>query len=169
MALLRCKMCGGDMIIDGTKNIGTCEYCGCSMTVPKTDSEETITLFNSGNEYRIAGEFDRALEIFNDIVKDDSKNPEAYWGIVLSKYGIEYVEDPSTLERILTCHRLNNQSVLQDIDYKKALEYSDGIANRIYEREAKKINILQRKILEISQKEKPYDIFICYKESDSEL
>ncbi|MCD8091195.1 MAG: TIR domain-containing protein [Clostridiales bacterium] len=107
------------------------------------------------------------MEIFNDIVREDNKNPEAYWGIVLSKYGIEYVEDPSTLERIPTCHRLNNQSVLQDVDYKKALEYSDGIASRIYEREAKKINILQKKILEISQKEKPYDIFICYKESDS--
>lgn len=37
-----------------------------------------------------------------------------------------------------------------------------------YEGEAKVINEIQKGILEISQKEEPFDVFICYKESDNE-
>ena len=38
---------------------------------------------------------------------------------------------------------------------------------KIYEEEAKVINEIQKGILEISQKEAPFDVFICYKETDS--
>ena len=33
------------------------------------------------------------------------KNAEAYWSIVLCRYGIEYVEDPATHKRIPTVNR----------------------------------------------------------------
>lgn len=165
MAILRCKMCGGDIKISENQSIGTCEYCGCSVTIPKYESEEMLEKFNKGNDYRIEGKFEQAQMIYDDLVMQDSTNPEAYWGRVLVKYGIEYVEDPVTLERKPTCYRIVKESILGDSDYKKVIEYSDGVAKRIYEREARKINEIVKKIITISEKEEPYDVFISYKET----
>ena len=37
---------------------------------------------------------------------------------------------------------------------------------RVYENEARRINDTLRDVLAISQNEKPYDVFICYMETD---
>jgi hypothetical protein len=47
------------------------------------------------------------------------------------------------------------------------LQYADGYQRSIYEEEAKAINEIQKGILAISQKEEPFDVFICYKETDN--
>ena len=46
------------------------------------------------------------------------------------------------------------------------LKDADVVAKRIYQSEAETIDKIQKSIIAISQKEAPYDIFICYKESD---
>ena len=35
MAILKCKMCGGDIELSQDKTFGTCEFCGSTMTFPK--------------------------------------------------------------------------------------------------------------------------------------
>lgn len=87
-------------------------------------------------------------------------------GLILCKYGIEYVEDPATFKRIPTCHRASYDSIIADDDYKSALKYADGSQRNIYEQEAKEIDRIQKEIIELSSKEEPYDVFICYKETD---
>ena len=58
-------------------------------------------------------------------------------------------------------------SILADEDYKAAVQYApDAESRRIYEEEAARIAEIQKGILAISQNEKPYDVFICYKETD---
>ena len=47
-----------------------------------------------------------------------------------------------------------------------ALEYSDGIVRRQYMKDAVKISDVLKRLVAISRNEKPYDIFICYKEQD---
>ena len=37
MAVIKCKMCGGDIEISADKTFGTCEYCGSTMTLPKVE------------------------------------------------------------------------------------------------------------------------------------
>jgi hypothetical protein len=84
----------------------------------------------------------------------------------LCRYGIEYVEDPRTHERIPTCRRAQFEPILSDPDYLAALENApDEYTKSLYEDEAKKISKIQKGILAISKKEKPYDVFICYKET----
>ena len=86
---------------------------------------------------------------------------------MLSRYGIEYVEDPVTHERIPTCHRVQLSSILSDGDYLATLENAPDTASRdLYEQEARRIAEIQKGILSISSQEKPYDVFICYKETD---
>ncbi len=86
---------------------------------------------------------------------------------MLCKYGIEYVEDPSTHKRVPTVNRAQYISIFADSDYKSAIEYADTYQKSIYESEAKLIDDIQKGILEISNKEEPFDVFICYKETDN--
>ena len=80
---------------------------------------------------------------------------------------IEYVEDPATHQRIPTCHRVQVASILTDEDYLAAVENApDEESRRIYQEEAARIAEIQKGILAISANEKPYDVFICYKETD---
>lgn len=53
-----------------------------------------------------------------------------------------------------------------DADYLKAIELSDSESGAIYKQDAETIDNIQKGILAISQNEEPFDIFICYKETD---
>ena len=166
MSTLKCKMCGGTLEINENETTATCEYCGTEQTLPKITDDVVGNLFNRANTLRLKSEFDKAEEIYNKIVGLDNTQSEAYWGIILCKYGIEYVEDPTTYKRVPTCHRTSYDAITADEDYKLAIQYADISQKIIYEAEAKAIDEIQKGILTISQNEKPYDVFICYKETD---
>ncbi len=166
MAIFRCKMCGGDLEIQDGATSCVCEFCGTRQTLPSNQDENLQGLFNRANVLRIKSEFDKAADIYEKILQADQTEAEAYWGLILCKYGIEYVEDPATYKRIPTCHRASYDAVTTDEDYKNALKYADAVQREIYETEAAKIEEIQKGILAIAQKESPYDVFICYKETD---
>ncbi len=167
MAIFKCKMCGGSLEIAENMTVCECEYCGTQQTVPKSDNEQNLNLFNRANHFRQQCEFDKAAEIYERMVQNTNTNDaELYWSLVLCRYGIEYVDDPVTRKKIATCHRTQFKSILEDTDYLTALQYADSIQRDVYEREAKYIDNVQKGILEISNKEKPFDVFICYKETD---
>lgn len=166
MSTLKCKMCGGTLEINENETTATCEYCGTEQTIPKITDDVIGNLFNRANTLRLKSEFDKAEEVYNKIVGLDNTQSEAYWGIILCKYGIEYVEDPTTYKRVPTCHRTSYDAITADEDYKLAIQYADISQKIIYEAEAKAIDEIQKGILTISQNEKPYDVFICYKETD---
>ena len=165
MPIIKCKMCGGDIEISADKTFGTCEYCGSTMTLPKVDDEQRAAAFNRGNHFRRSGEFDKALAVYERIVAEDDNDAEAHWCCALCRFGIEYVEDPATYEWLPTCHRASFDSFLEDVDYLAALEHSDGITRRQYQKDAAKIAEVQRGILATSQNEQPFDVFLCYKET----
>ena len=167
MALFKCKMCGGSLEVTEGTTIIECEYCGTQQTLPKTTDENIQNLFNRANLLRQKNEFDKAEALYEKILEADDKEAEAYWGVILCKFGIEYVEDPQTYKRIPTCHRTSYDSIVADEYYKKALEYADMTQRSMYEREAKQIDEIQKGILAIATNEEPYDVFICYKETDA--
>ena len=165
MAVIKCKMCGGDLNIVEGASTAECEYCGSVQTIPKVDDEKKLTLFARANRLRIACEFDKAAGIYEAIVADFPEEAEAYWGLVLCKYGIEYVDDPGSGKKIPTCHRSSFDSIMEDSDFEQALENADGAARRVYREEAKQIEEIRKGIISVSSNEQPYDIFICYKET----
>lgn len=167
MAQFKCKMCGGQIEIDSSQATYTCEYCGTLQTVPKViDNNRLLALHNRANAFRLKNEFDKALTTYETIVSESPEDAEAHWGIVLCRYGIEYVDDIKTGKKIPTCHRTQAKSIFDDVDYLAAIDNADVIAADLYKKEAEVINNLQKQILAISSAEKPYDVFICYKETD---
>ncbi len=165
MAMFKCKMCGGNLEVSN-ETVAVCEYCNTKQTLPKTNDDVMSNLFNRANNLRLKCEFDKAIQIYEKILEQDDSESEAHWGIVLCKYGIEYVEDPETSARIPTCHRTLFEAVTTDSDYLAAIDYSDATQQSVYESEARAIDRIQKDILKIVENEKPFDVFICYKETD---
>ena len=168
MAVIKCKMCGGSLNITEDSSVCECEYCGTKQTVPKADDEKKLKLFDRAGRLLRGCEFDKAAGVFESIVADFPEEAEAYWGLVLCKYGIEYVDDPSTGKKIPTCHRSSFESVLDDQNFEQACEFSEPVARRVYRDEARAIEALRQAILQVSGREEPYDVFISYKETDGE-
>ena len=166
MANFKCKMCGAQLEVKEGQTVAVCSFCGSKQTVANADDERKENLFNRANALRINCEFDKALLAYQSIISIFPTEPEAYWGIVLCKYGIEYVDDPRIKNKKPTIHRASFDPILRDSDYLSALAYSDVIAKEVYQEQAKEISNIQKNILSISQKEEPFDIFICYKETD---
>ena len=165
--IIKCKMCGGDIDFIPGATYGTCEYCGSTSTIPQAEDENKLNRYNRANHFRRQCEFDKAVAAYEKILEQDDTDAEAHWGAVISRFGIEYVEDPATHQRIPTCHRVQVASILTDEDYLAAVENApDEESCRIYQEEAARIAEIQKGILAISANEKPYDVFICYKETD---
>lgn len=167
MAIFKCKICGGSLEIDSAQSVATCEYCGTKQTLPKLDNERRANLYDRANHFRRNNDFDKAMGIYENILNEDNTDAEAYWSIVLCRYGIEYVEDSTTHKRVPTINRAQYTSIFDDEDYKSAIANADDYQREFYQAEANVINEIQKGILDISQKEDPFDVFICYKETDA--
>lgn len=169
MAIFKCKACNGNLDVEEGMSICECGYCGTRQTVPLSDNnEKKVNLFNRANRLRSGCDFDKAAGVYESIVAEFPEEAEAYWGLCLCKYGIEYVDDPTTGKKIPTCHRAEYTGIFEDGNFDLACEYADSEAMPLYRSEAKEIDRLQKEILEIANNEEPYDVFICYKETDEE-
>lgn len=163
--IIKCKMCGGDLAFEPGSTVCECEYCGSKQTIPSADSEKKTNLFNRANRLRMNSEFDKASGVYEQIVAEFPEEAEAYWGLCLCAYGIEYVDDPATGSKIPTCRRTLPTSIMEDSNFEQACDYADPVARKVYREEAKTIDRIQKDILSIAQNETPYDVFICYKET----
>lgn len=166
MTVYKCKICGGNLIAAPGETAGVCDSCGTRQALPTFSDTQKTNLFERADYLLLHGEFDRAAELYENILALDSKDAQAYWSLVLCKYGVEYIENPKTGKRTLTCNRTQFTPVFSDSDYQAAIEYAFYDKKTHFESEARKIDAIQKQILSISQKEDPFDVFICYKEND---
>ena len=166
MSAFCCKMCGAPLAIAEGKRIVTCEYCGAQQTIPLLDDEKRANLYERASHFRLNNEFDKAAALYELILNEDSTDAEAYWSLVLCRYGVEYVADPASGKRVPTVNRVQYTSIFDDKNYQAALENAEPACRVLYMKEANALNEIQKGYLAISQKEAPFDVFICYKETD---
>lgn len=165
MAIMKCKMCGGALEIVRDSTIAQCEFCGSMQTLPKVSDERLTSFYDRANDLRISHEFDKAAEIYEKIIEENPTDADAYWSMVLCRYGIDYVEETKGGPRKPTINRAQLVSVTEDVNYRSAIKYADAEQKRLYEEEAAKIDRILQRYLEISRNEPAYDVFICYKET----
>ena len=113
MAIFKCKMCGGNLDVGEGMSVGVCDSCGSTNTLPKLDDDRRANLYDRANHFRRNNEFDKAISLYESILNEDKTDAEAYWSLVLCKFGIEYVEDPKTHKRIPTCNRTQMTSIFE--------------------------------------------------------
>ena len=154
MAAIQCKMCGGMVKLPPGITSGECPYCGTLTTFPKVDDPIREKLYNRAEQYRQTGDFDKAISIYESILDDDKSDPEAHWGIALSRFGITYKEDVATHEWLPVCSRKRgSKKFTDDPAYVAALKFSDGAAAyEIYAKEGARIELCTTPQANIFQK-----------------
>ena len=163
--VFNCKMCGAVLDISKGMRICKCSYCDSYQTIPDISEENRLRLFKQANRLRFECEFDKASEAYREITELFPEESEAYWGLCLCRYGIEYVDDPKSGKKIPTCHRTDFNRIYNTSEYNDALKYADDMMSVIYTREAEKIDSIQQNIISVASHEQPFDVFICYKET----
>lgn len=162
----KCKICGGQVQVDRAAGVCVCEYCGTKQTIPLFTDDSSKRLYESGNNYLQHCEYDKAENVFNQLLSINPQDAEIYWDLVMCKYGVTFVRDPRTGKYIPTCNRTHYGSVLNDKNYLNALNFSTGDKNAFYRSSGETIDKIQKGIIAVVKKEKPFDIFISYKETD---
>lgn len=163
--IYKCKECGGQ--IEPQENgLGKCLYCGALQTLPKEKDDAIQNLLNRANDFRLNCDFDRAIFEYEEVLKLSETEPEAHWGLFLSKYGVEYVKDNMTFTYKPTLHRISSISVFDDVDYKATIKYADPFAASKYKADAEIIETVMKELLVLSTNQEPYDVFLSYKEAD---
>ena len=163
--VLKCKECGGD-IQPQENGLGKCKYCGAVQTLPKDNDDTIQNLLNRANDFRLNCDFDRAIYEYEEVLKLNEAEPEAHWGLFLSKYGVEYVKDNMSFSYKPTLHRISSVSVFDDVDYKATIKYADSISVMQYKKDAENIEMVMKELLLLSTNQEPYDVFLSYKEAD---
>lgn len=164
--IYKCKICGGKLDVKNGQRIVICSYCGVQQTLPKNEATDIYNLYERAHQLYRNCEYDKAAGIFETILTKDTTSNEAYWDLILCEYGVQYVEDDKSKEYIPTCNRTVRQSIFANENYLNAVKNATAEEKEYYEAEASKINEIQKGILKIVNKEEPFDVFICYKETD---
>ena len=161
--LFECKYCHAKLTVEDSQRVVLRNYCGteqalpCGLALPDRASQ-----FERANHHRQNGDFDRAMEIYNKILDKNADDAEAYWSLLLCRFGVVYVKDAGGYKP--TINRMQRTSILADEDYRAACKHADAEQREIYMREAGKINDLQRRYLQSVESERPCDGFICFKD-----
>ena len=166
MAIFKCKMCGGTIEFTEGASVGVCDSCGTRQSLPRLNDEHRAKNLDIADRLRRSYRFDEAADLYKEILREDDSDPEIYWLLLLCNYGVEYVEDPVTYQRVPTIHRASKTAITGDPYYSLALEHADSGQRRLYEQDARAIDTIIYKTLAISNSEEPYDVFICYKRLD---
>ncbi len=166
MSVFKCKMCGNDIDITGGTTVCECEYCGTEQTVPDVSDNKIRSVFIRANILRLKGSFDKAAQLYTKLLPVCPKEPEVSWGLLLCKYGVEYVEDPRTFDISPVCRRPSEENVLEDELYKKVMQLAHSAQREIYEEEAKKIESTRRAVIDRASSEKSSEVFISCLDSD---
>ena len=163
---LKCSACEGALDYNGT-SVCVCPYCGVT-NILSGNSIKYVNRLNRAIEYRLAGRFDDADKIYDEILDETAPTVDVLWSKALCRYGITYVEDPVTHENKPTLNRIEDEDIFDCDAYIEAMEIADEEQKNVLQSEAQTISDIQNGLMDIVKNEEPYDVFICYKETDAE-
>ncbi len=163
MGTVSCKNCGGALQF-GNQNIVKCRFCGSLQTLPKTVEDNKLVEAYGLIRQR---EFSEAQVICSDILRIKPDYYEAYWARALARNGVVYVNEIGGT-KVPTCQNIVEMSFLKDSDVIKAIELAPDDISENYKSQSEKIENIRKEWYEKASKEPPYDVFICFKDSDKE-
>lgn len=166
MELRQCRVCGGVLETVGAGRY-KCKNCGNVYESEYATTEQAANLAAAWLDLRCGSFFD-AEEKFDAILQTDPACGDAYYGKLLCKYGINFTDDPISKRKVPTCHNPEIESVTSDPLYLKAVNLAKESEKQSIISQCAAIEKIRQEWVEKAQNEKPYDVFICYKDSDLE-
>ncbi len=160
-----CKSCGGSVTRKG--NYYICDFCRSKWMIDSGNDVHAVERANAWEALR-NNDFEKAAELFENIIVKDTTNHEAYWGRALALNGIVYVTDYNENKKVPTCNNITEESFLKNKDVQKAISLAPTDIKESYQKQAEQIEKIRIEWLNKASKEPAYDIFISFKDSDRE-
>ena len=88
--LERCRTCGGNLERKG--DYWACQSCGNKYELEITDNSSLIDKEHAWSVFR-SMDFEKAVDLFENIISKEPENYEAHWGLALSIAEIFFVLD----------------------------------------------------------------------------
>jgi len=159
MPVLRCKVCGEILDVEQGHTFCECENCKTVQTIPL--QEKDYDLFNKAAQYCNEKEFDKAAQIYEELIEENPGETEAYWGLLLSRYGVVYSFDEDKDRINIDCTHYSNVSIFDDENFNLVMKNADFRAIAIYAKQANEIEDIRKKKMENALPEESAEIYIC--------
>lgn len=165
---IKCRNCGAEIDIETAVNgVVQCEYCRSKFTLPKEDiTPAALKFLHDGESSLYICRFDDAYSFYKKAAELSPKEPEAYWGMAISQFKVQYVKDEVNDRLQPICHRISTDNIADNENYKKAISLATSEQRAEYQRQAEEINYIREEFYKLKQTGKDYDCFICVKVTD---
>ena len=163
-----CETCAAELKLAEDKLSGKCPYCRNTYYFKEEKGEALILALNRARGHRLACDFHEAIKEYKLVLDKFPSDAEAHYGMLLSTYGIEYVQDRRTNRWIPTCHRFVDKDIFKNQNYIAAIANAAEGQRAVYTAEAGTIASLQSRIKAQLDSEAPYDVFISFKSTDED-
>ena len=160
-----CRACGGALIREG--NYLVCEYCQRKELIDVSDDIHAVARANAWEALR-KSDFEKATELFEELVVKNDKDYDSHWGLALARASIVYVNDVIEGKKVPTLNNITEDSFIADKAVKTAISLAPKEIAESYREHAEYIEKVRVEWLEKASKEPPYDVFISFKDSDRE-
>lgn len=160
MYFLKCKFCGASLTTNENDNIIRCTECNKYNTLASSIDERKASLIDRANQLRQARKFDRAISVCQQLLSENEKDAEIYWLILLCKYGVNYVVDNVTGNRMPVIDTRDYKSIFSSDEFKRVLELADDSQKEIYNNEAQIIDDVATGKIKVALPEQPEPIKI---------
>lgn len=171
MITVRCPNCGETHQIDENVDSFKCKYCRKTYLVSevydKTPSSELQSRINEAISKRNSCDFDDAQLILEDLLTNNPKKAEIYYQLLLTDYGISYVNEDNKIVEKPVLSRLQRESIFDKKYYLKICELLADHPTKLehINERLKAIEDIRIKAMKLMETIEPYDAFICYKRS----
>lgn len=166
----KCKNCGAPLNASRALNgVLECEYCGSAFTLPKeeTASGAIEQLKIAANELDLC-RFDDAFASYRKAAELDENEPEAYFGMALSEFRVQYLKDNLKHRLQPVCHAVTDKKFSENKNYLRALSLATKEQAEEYGRRAAEIDYIASEFFRLKEQGTGYDCFICVKVTDDD-
>lgn len=170
---LICKQCNATLdphtAVDG---VIECEYCHNKYTVSVSANKEVREFLRIGERALDNCKFDDAKTAFLKASELNEKESEAYFGMALAEYKVQYlkdfrVKDDGERYRLQPiCHEISESKFGDNANYKKALQLATPSQLVEYQQKAGEIDHIRSEFFKLKKSGLDYDCFICVKVTD---
>lgn len=167
---LRCRNCGAELNLSKAVNgVVKCEFCTSRFTLPKDDiTPAALKFLHDGESSLYICRFDDAYAFYKKAAELMPTEPEAYWGMAISQFKVQYIKDEVNDRLQPVCHLITEESIKTNENYLKALNYATSAQRDEYISRADEIDYIKQEFFKLKDTGREYDCFICVKVTDDE-
>lgn len=166
----KCKTCGEPLVelaLKSQNGLVECPNCYNVWTIPKKEITPEAAQFLHIAEHDLdTCRFDDAFAAFSKAAELDKEEPEAYFGMALANFKIQYLMDHVNNRLQPICHEITSKKFTDDFNYIKALANATSEQKVEYKKKGEEIDDILAKFKKLREDGVKYDCFICVKVSD---